>query len=175
MCGVCDVRVTRASYETDESDDGAQAADVVARKEERLMYGVVFGDTEDAVVVFVALLDTLDEDALARFEDIDGAPLEETDVGDFVAGEEIATIIERHHGVARDPDEEVCALIGKFRYDIAFPVAHAHATTAIGREASYCIERYEWNALIATFGNLVGYLDAVFCCYWLGHRCCLKH
>ena len=127
------------------------------------MHRVVLGDTEDAVIVLVTLLHTFDENALGRFEDIDGAPLEEAYVGDLVASEEVATIIERHHGVARDADEEVCTLVGKFGYDIAFPVAHAHATAPVGRETSDGIERYERNALAAAFWSLMRYLNRAIC------------
>ena len=125
--------------------------------------------------MLVALLHTLDDDALACFEHIDGAPLEETDVGDFVASEEVAAIIERHHGVARDADEEVCALVGKFGYDITLPVAHTHATATVGRETSDCIERYKWNTIIAAFGNLMRYLDVTLLWYRFGLLSNLEH
>lgn len=77
----------RGSDESDESDDGGKASYVVLRQEERFMDGVVFRHAEDAVVVFVVGQHPFDDDPLACFEDIDGAPLEESDVGNFVAGE----------------------------------------------------------------------------------------
>ena len=122
----------------------------------------VFRYAKDAVVVAFALLHAFDEYALARFEHIDGAPLEETDVGDFAASEEVATIIERYHGVARYTDEEVCALILELRDDIPLAVLYAHATAIVGREPCYGIQGNEGDALIAAFGNLVRNLDAVF-------------
>ena len=46
---VCVMRVTCVSDETDESDDGAQAAYVVAWEEERVMDATVFRHAENAV------------------------------------------------------------------------------------------------------------------------------
>ena len=77
----------------DESDDGAQAAYVVAWEEERVMNTAVFRHTENAVGMIDAFLHAFDEYPLARFEDIDGTPLEEADVCDFATSEEVATII----------------------------------------------------------------------------------
>ena len=130
----------------DESDDGAQAAYVVAWEEERLVYGVVFGDAENAVGMIHAFLHAFDEYPLARFEDIDGAPLEEADVCDFAASEEVATIIERHHGVARHPNKEVCSFVFELWYDIALAVLQTHTAATFCRETSDCIEGYEWDA-----------------------------
>lgn len=58
-----------------------------------MVYGIVFGDAENAVVVLVALLNTLDEYALTCFEDIDSAPLEESYVGELMTCEEVAAVI----------------------------------------------------------------------------------
>lgn len=163
------------SDEAHEADDGAQAADVVARKEEGTVDAVVFRYAKDAVVVAFAFLHTLDENTLARFEDIDGLTLEETDVGDFAASEEIAAIIELHHGVARHTDEEVCALLLELGNDVPLAVLHAHTTAAVGRETSYGIQWYEGNALVAAFGSLMRYLDMVLGGCRFDCWCCLKH
>ena len=87
------MRATRVSDESDESDDDAQAAYVVAWEEERVMDAAVFRHTENAVGMIYAFLHAFDEYPLARFEDIYGTPLEEADVCDFATSEEVATII----------------------------------------------------------------------------------
>lgn len=57
------------------------------------MDAAVFRHTENAVRMIYAFLYAFDEYPLARFEDIDGTPLEEADVCDFATSEEVATII----------------------------------------------------------------------------------
>ena len=93
-----------------------------------------------------AFLHAFDEYPLARFEDIDGTPLEEADVCDFATSEEVATIIQRHHRVARHPDKEVCPFVLELWYDIALAVLQTYPTATFGRETGDCIERYEWDA-----------------------------
>lgn len=123
------------------------------------MDAAVFRHAENAVCMIYAFLHTFDEYSLARFEDIDGAPLEEADVCDFATSEEVASIIERHHGVARHPDKEVCPFVLELRYDIALAVLQTYPTAAFGRKTSDCIEGYEWDALAAAMGSLAGYLN----------------
>lgn len=155
-CAVCVMRVPGVpSDHAHETDDGAKAAYVVAWKEERLMHGVVDGHAKYAVVVFGSFLHTLDENPLACFEDIDGAPLEEAYVGDLVASEEVAAIIERHHGVARHPDEEVSPLVLELWDDVTLAVLDVCATAPISREAGNGIERNERNALVATVRHVM--------------------
>ena len=119
------------------------------------MNTAVFRHAENAVGMICAFLHPFDEYPLTRLEDIDGTPLEEADVCDFATSEEVATIIERHHGVARHPDKEVCPFVLELRYDIALAVLHAYPTATFGRKTGNCIERYEWNALAAAFGNFM--------------------
>ena len=57
------------------------------------MDAAVFRHTAHAVGLIDAFLPAFDEYPLARFEDIDGTPLEEADVCDFATSEEVATII----------------------------------------------------------------------------------
>ena len=122
-----------------------------------------------------AFLHAFDEYPLARFEDIDGTPLEEADVCDFATSEEVATIIERHHGVARHPDKEVCPFVLELWYDIALAVLQTYPTAAFGRKTGDSIERYEWYALAAAMGNLVGYLNSVLRSRRIIIFCFLKH
>ena len=122
-----------------------------------------------------AFLHAFDEYPLARFEDIDGTPLEEADVCDFATSEEVATIIERHHGVARHPDKEVCPFVLELRYDIALAVLQAYTTATFGRETGDCIERYEWYALAAAMGDLAGYLNSALRSRRILVICFLKH
>lgn len=139
------------------------------------MNTAVFRHAENAVGMICAFLHAFDEYSLARFEDIDGTPLEEADVCDFATSEEVATIIERHHGVARHPDKEVCPFVLELRYDIALAVLHAYPTATFGRETGDCIERYEWYALAAAMGNLAGYLNSVLRSRRIILFCFLKH
>ena len=139
------------------------------------MDAAVFRHAENAVCMIYAFLHTFDEHSLARFEDIDGAPLEEADVCDFATSEEVATIIERHHGVARHPDKEVCPFVLELRYDIALAVLQAYTTATFGRETGDCIERYKWDALAAAMGNLAGYLNSVLRSRRIIIFCFLKH
>lgn len=139
------------------------------------MNTAVFRHAENAVGMICAFLHAFDEYSLARFEDIDGTPLEEADVCDFATSEEVATIIERHHGVARHLDKEVCPFVLELRYDIALAVLHAYPTATFGRETGDCIERYEWYALAAAMGNLAGYLNSVLRSRRIILFCFLKH
>lgn len=138
-----------------ETDDSVKAAYVIAWEEERLVYGVVNGHTKDAVVVFGSLLHTLDENPLACFEDIDGSPLEETYVGNLVASEEVSAIIERHHGVARHPYEEVSPLVLELWDDVSLAVFDICATAPIGWEACNGIERNKRDALVTTIRHMM--------------------
>ncbi len=108
-----------------------------------------------------AFLHAFNEYPLARFEDIDGTPLEEADVCDFATSEEVAS----YHIAA--PWSRQTPRIRKFapfvlelRYDIALAVLQAYTTATIGRETGDCIEGYEWDALAAAMGNLAGYLNS---------------
>ena len=119
--------------QADEADDGAEGADVVLREGEGLVT-LVLGDAEDAVVVLFALLDVLDEDPLTGVEDIDAAPLEEMDLGDFAASDDVPIAIERGHGIARDTNEEVGALGFELRDGIVLAVVEAHSIIINCRE-----------------------------------------
>lgn len=57
------------------------------------MNGTVFGSAEDAVVVFDAFHDALDENALAGLKHIDCAPLKEPYVFDLMAGYKVAAVV----------------------------------------------------------------------------------
>ena len=118
------------------------------------MHGVVDGDAKDAVVMLGRLLHSLDENPLARFEDVDGAPLEEADVGNLVASEEVATIIERHHRVARHAYEEVSPLVLELRDDVTLAVFYICASAPISRETGDGIEGNERNALTAALWHM---------------------
>lgn len=119
------------------------------------MNTAVFRHAENAVGMICAFLHPFDEYPLTRLEDIDGTPLEEADVCDFATSEEVATIIERHHGVARHPDKEVCPFVLELWYDIALAVLQTYPTATFGRKTGDCIERYEWYAFTAAFGNFM--------------------
>lgn len=56
--------MSKRLYEADETDDGAEAADVIFGKQEGFVYSAIFGDAEDAIIVLLTLHHTLDEDAL---------------------------------------------------------------------------------------------------------------
>ena len=139
------------------------------------MDAAVFRHTENAVRMIYAFLHAFDEYPLARFEDIDGTPLEEADVCDFATSEEVATIIERHHGVARHPDKEVCSFVLELWYDIALAVLQTHTTATFCRKTSYCIKRYEGDALAAAMGSMAGYLNSVLRSRRIIIFCFLKH
>lgn len=95
--GVCLLRAARgAAVLSDgayEADDDAKASYVVTRQEERLVDRTVLRHTEYAVLVVFAFLYSLDEDALACFENIDCSPLKKAYVGDFSAGEQVSAVI----------------------------------------------------------------------------------
>lgn len=133
--------------QADEADDGAEGADVVLGERKRLVT-LVFGDAEDAVVVVFALLDVLDEDTLAGVEDIDAAPLEEMNLGDFAASDDVAIAIERGHGVARDANEEVGSLGFELRDGIVLTVVEAHSIIVDGREARNGLHGNKRDALV---------------------------
>lgn len=124
---------SRGLNQADEADDGAEGADVVLGEGEWFVT-LVFGDAEDAVVVFLALLDILDENTLAGVEDIDAAPLEEMDLGYFAASDDVPIAVERGHGVARDANEEVGSLGFELRDGIVLTVVEAHPVVVDSRE-----------------------------------------
>ena len=76
---------------------------------ERLEAGIL-GDAEDRFDVIFRFLYSLDEGTLTGVEDIDAAPLEEEDVGNLTASDDVSIVLKRHHGISRYPDEEVCSL-----------------------------------------------------------------
>ena len=135
---------SRGLNQADEADDGAEGADVVLG-EGGWFVTLVFGDTEDAVVVIFALLDILDENTLACVDYIDPTPLEEMYLGNFPAGDDFAIAVERSHGVAGDTNKEVGALGFELRDGVVLTVFEAHAVVVDGREARYGLhgdERY---------------------------------
>ena len=133
--------------QADEADDGAEGADVVLGEGKGLVT-LVFGDAEDAVVVFLALLDILYENTLAGVEDIDAAPLEEMDLGNFPAGNDVAVAVERCHGVAGDTNKEVGALGFELRDGVVLTVFEAHAVVVDGRETCNGLHGDEWDAFV---------------------------
>lgn len=138
---------SRGLNQADEADDGAQGTNVVLGEGEGLVT-LVLGDAEDAVVVLFALLDVLDEDTLAGVEDIDAAPLEEMDLGNFPAGNDVAVAVERCHGVAGDTNKEVGALGFELRDGVVLTVFEAHAVVVDGRETSDGLHGNKRNALV---------------------------
>lgn len=130
-----------------ETDDGAEGADVVLGEGEWFVT-LVLGDAEDAIVVLFALLDVLDEDTLTGVEDIDAAPLEEMDLGNFPAGNDVAVAVERCHGVAGDPNKEVGALGFELRDGVVLTVFEAHAVVVDGRETCNGLHGDEWDAFV---------------------------
>lgn len=135
---------SRGLNQADEADDGAEGADVVLGEGEWFVT-LVLGDAEDAVVVFLALLDILDENTLACVEDIDPTPLEEMYLGNFPACDDVSIAVERSHGVSGDPNEEVCALGLELRDGVVLTVVEAHPVVVDSREARYGLhwdERY---------------------------------
>ena len=137
-CAPADTRRTphrRGLHQADEADDGAEGADVVLGEGEWFVT-LVLGDAEDAVVVFLALLDILYENTLAGVEDIDPTPLKEMYLGNFPAGDDVSIAVERGHGVARDTNEEVGTLGFELRDGVVLTVVKAHSVVVNGRETS---------------------------------------
>lgn len=138
---------SRGLNQADEADDGAEGADVVLGEGEWFVT-LVLGDAEDAVVVFLALLDIFDENPLAGVEDIDAAPLEEMDLGDFAASDDVPIAVERGHGVARDANEEVGSLGFELRDGIVLTVVEAHSIIINCREPRNGLHWNKWDALV---------------------------
>lgn len=135
---------SRGLNQADEANDGAEGADVVLGEGEWFVT-LVLGDAEDAVVVFLALLDILDENPLAGVEDIDPTPLKEMYLGNFPAGDDVSIAVERSHGVSGDTNKEVGTLCFELWDGVVLTVVEAHPVVVDSREARYGLhgdERY---------------------------------
>lgn len=93
-------------FEADYAGHEGEGADVGDGELEGWVVVLVVGDEPDEAVL-AGLEDAFDENALGGVDDIDLSPLEEEDVADDGAGEEVAVGVFGVHRGAGDADEEV--------------------------------------------------------------------
>lgn len=124
----------RHSDETDKPNDDAEGANIRLWKLEWLEAWVL-RNAENAIIIFFALLYTLNEGTLAGVKDINTAPLIKEYITNLSTSYNIAIIIKWHHRVARNPDKEVCTLCLKLRDGVMFAVSQIHSFTVGCRKA----------------------------------------